>query len=138
MDDPPAVGVTQRIRYLSRDLDGVVQLELLLAIQTLPQGLALGVGHDVEEQPVGLARIIERQDVRVTEVGARRDLAEKPLRTERRGQLRAEHLDGHAAPVLQVFGEPHDGHSAVAQLPSEAVAIGKGGGQALEDVGHGE
>ena len=138
VDDPAAVRVTQRVRHLSRDLDGIVQRELLLAVQPLPQRLTLGVGHDVEEQPVGLARIVERQDVRVTEIGARCDLAEEPLRTERGGQLRAEHLDGHAPPVLQVLGEPHDGHAAMAQLASDAITIGKGSGQAVDDVGHGD
>ena len=47
----------------------------------------------------------------------------KPLRAERRSQLRAQHFDGHFAVVLQVLGKVHGGHATGANLPLDGVAF---------------
>jgi hypothetical protein len=40
------------------------------------------------------------------------------------------------AVVLEVLGEVHRRHAALTKLPLEAVAVGEGGRQAIEQLGH--
>ena len=54
------------------------------------------------------------------------DLTQEPLRTDHRGQLGPEDLDRHLALVLEVVREIHRGHTALTQLPFDAVAVGQG------------
>ena len=53
------------------------------------------------------------------------------------GEFGPQHLDGDLAVVLQVLGEVDRGHAARANLPLDGVAVGEGGGEAGELVGHG-
>ena len=68
--------------------------------------------------------------------GGQADLAEKPLRAERRGELRTEDLEGDETVVLAVAREIHGGHPALAKLPLDQVALAKGGLE-LRNGGHG-
>ena len=88
MNDPASVRETQRPRYRLRDLDGLLHRELLLATQLVAEGLALDVGHDVVQERVGYAGIVERQDVGMLQVGGDFNLLEKPLGSEDGRQLR--------------------------------------------------
>ena len=99
--------------------------QLPLPLQPLPQRAALHVGHDVEEQLAGLARVVDRQDVRVGESGGELDLAEEPVGADRGREVRPEDLQGDLAVVAEVLGEEHDGHAALAELALEAVAAGE-------------
>ena len=65
------------------------------------------------------------------ESGGDLDLAGESLGTERSGQLGPENLHGHPPVVLQVLGEVHRGHAALAQLPLDAVALGEGSREAI-------
>ena len=69
---------------------------------------------------------MQRQDVRVLEVGGGLDLAQEPLGADDRGQLGPQHLDRDLAVVLEVLGEVDGGHAALAELALEAVAVGTG------------
>ena len=60
VDHAVAVGVVERRGHFGRDPDRVGDRELLLAGEPVAQGLALDVGHDVEEVAVGLARVEQR------------------------------------------------------------------------------
>ena len=62
------------------------------------------------------------------------DLLEKPLRTERRGELGLQHLDGDLAMVLQVLGEIDRRHSPAAKLALDRVAVGEGSLQTCEKI----
>ena len=53
------------------------------------------------------------------------------------GQLGPEHLERHLAVVAHVVGEVDRGHAALAHLALEAVAVGEGGAQVRERLGHG-
>ena len=70
------------------------------------------------------------------EVGGRLDLAQEPLGADDRGEFGPQHLDCHLAVVLEVLGQVHGGHAALAELALEAVAVRQGFGQAGKDVGH--
>ncbi len=71
---------------------GVGDGELLLAVQPVAQRLALDEGHDVEQVAVGLARVEERQDVRVLEIGGELDLGQEALGADHGGELGPEDL----------------------------------------------
>jgi hypothetical protein len=60
-----AVRVLQRRRHLRSDLDRLVHGQLPLDRKFVAQRLALDVGHHVEEETTCLARVVEREDVRV-------------------------------------------------------------------------
>jgi hypothetical protein len=104
MDRAVAVRVTQRRGDFAGDPQGVVERELALPVQPGAQRLALDVGHDVEQEPVRLARVVERQDVGMIEMGRELDLTEKALGPQRSGDLGIEDLDRDRAAVAQVLG----------------------------------
>ena len=55
--------------------------------------LALDERHDVEEAAVRLARVEQREDVRVLEVGGELDLGEEPLGADHGGELGPQDLE---------------------------------------------
>ena len=92
--------VAERLGDLARDLQRVLERQLLLRAQPVAQRFALDVRHDVVEQPPatvggGLdhAAVEEGQDVRMVELGGDGDLAQEPLGAERVGEFRVEDLD---------------------------------------------
>ena len=101
--------------------------ELLLPVEPVPERLALDERHDVVEQTVGLARVVEAQDVGVLEVGGDSDLAQEAVGAERGGELRPEHLDRDLPVVLEVPGEKHRRHAALADLSLDLVPVPQGG-----------
>ena len=84
-----------------------------------------------------LARVEQREDVRVLEVGRRLDLGEEPFGTDHCGQLGLEDLQGDLAFVLQVVGQVDRGHPAFAELTLDRVAALEGSVEARDGVGHG-
>ena len=51
-------------------------------------------------------------------------------------ELRVQDLDGDVALMLQVDRAIHGCHSACPQLALDVVAVGKGSGEAREDISH--
>ena len=100
-----------------------------------PERLALDERHDVVEQALGLARVVEAEDVGVLEVGGDPDLAEEAVGAERGGELGAEHLDGDRPLVLEVLGEVDRGHAAFADLALDVVAISQRGSESVDRSG---
>ena len=92
--------------------------------------LAVDERHDVVEEAVGLARVEERQDVRMLQVRGGLDLDQEPLGADDGGQFGLQDLERDLAVVLQVLGQVHRGHAALAELALDAVAAGQGGGEA--------
>ncbi|HEV8600574.1 MAG TPA: hypothetical protein VGQ69_14535 [Gemmatimonadales bacterium] len=84
---------------------------------------------DIVQERVGLARVVERQNVGVLQVGGDFDFLEEPLGADDRGQLGAQNLESDLAAVLEVEGEVDGRHAALAELPLEAIATTKGGRQ---------
>ncbi len=112
----------------------LVDRELLLAIEPAAQRFALDERHHVEQQSVRFARIEQRQQVRVLQVGRDPDLAQEPLDAEHRAEFRLEQLERDVAVVAEVAREVHGRHAADADLPLDAVPIRKCGLQAAEWV----
>jgi hypothetical protein len=130
-----AVGVAERVRHLAGDLQRLVQRQLRLPVQPIPQGLPLHVRHHIEEQPTGLARIMQRQDVRVGETRDGPDLLLEPIGTYRGGELGSQHLECNLAVVAHVVRQIHRGHASRTQRSFDAVAVGEDFLQTLETVG---
>ena len=86
------------------------------------QRLTLDVGHDVEEERVRLARIKERQDVRVLEVRGGLDLSQEALGPDYGCQFGLQDLERDFTLVLEVVGEVDGRHAAFAELALDVVA----------------
>src|SRR5213595_4371362 len=95
-----AVGVAQRVGDLPRYSQGFLDRQRTFAIEPVAKRFALHKRHGVVEQAAGLSGVVERQDMGMVEAGRDLYLPEKTLRTERRGQLGLQHLDGDSAMVL--------------------------------------
>jgi hypothetical protein len=127
MDDAVAVGIVERAGHLARDGEGLADGQLLLAGEPVAQRFAFDERHDVEEEPVDLARIEERQDMRVLQVRGGPDLGQEPLGADHGRQLGAQQLEGDRAAVPDIVGQVDRGHPAGTELAVEPVAIGERG-----------
>src|SRR5205085_8848161 len=74
---------------------------------------------------VRASRVVQRQDVRVLQVGRNLNLLKETLRAECRGELRLEHLERDFSVVPDVVRQVHGCHTALAELSLEGVAIGE-------------
>ena len=102
----------------------------------LAERLPLDERHDVEEVAVGLARVEQRQDVRVLEVGGELDLGEEPLGADDGGELRAQNLERDLAVVPEVLGQVHRRHPACADLAFDPVTVGERRLEPVEQLWH--
>ena len=136
VDDAPLVGVPQGIGDFPGHPHRLVDRELLVAGQPVAQRFALDERHHVKHGAVHLARIVEREDVGVLQVGGGPDLLEEPFRANDHGELGLQHLERDLPVVAEVLRQIHRGHAALAQLPLDPVAVGQRGGEPL-DAGHG-
>ncbi len=134
--DSVAVRVLERVGHFPRDPHRVVHGQLLFAYQPVAQRFALDVRHHVEDEAVGLARIEQRQDVRMLQIGRRLDLGEEPLAAEHGRELRPQHLERDFAVVAHVVREVHGRHAARAELALDPVAAFEGRRQAADGVAH--
>jgi hypothetical protein len=96
VDDAAGVSESERISHLTRDPEGILNRQLVLPAESIAEGLALNIWHHVVQEAAGFARIEQRQNVGVTETGRGLDLAEETVRTNGRGQVRVQDLDGEA------------------------------------------
>ncbi len=96
-----AVGVTKGARHLARDPQGLLERQLPLPLEPVPQRFPLDVRHDVKEELGRLPRIVQRQDVRVGQPGSDLDLAQEPLGAERCGDLGRSTLMATRRPCLR-------------------------------------
>jgi hypothetical protein len=135
VDHALRVGVGQRLRRFAGDPDGLVDGKLLLAVEPGAERLALHERHDVVQEPVGLARVVEAEDVGVLEVGREPDLPEEPVGADRSGQLGPQGLDGDLSAVAQVLGEKDRGHAAFAHQALDLIAVAERGAKLLQNVG---
>ena len=128
------VRMGQGIDHFHQQPDGFVQRQFSLAANPLAQRLAGDIGHHIVKEAVDIARVEQREDVRMLQLGRDLDLTKEPRRPERGGEVFAQHLDRHLAMVLDVLGEVHGGHAARAELALDLVAAAEGGGQAGNSV----
>ncbi len=116
--------ILERASHLPDDSERVGHREGAVAPQAVAERAGVHVRHG-EVQPVAhLARVVERQQVRVMQPRGRLDLLEEALVTHR-AVGRREDLEGDAASVLEIGGQEHDGRCAASELALELVATGE-------------
>ena len=71
--------VRERVHDLTEQFHRLVHWQLALTPQPIPEASALDIGHDVVEEPVGLAGVEQRQGARMLELGGDLDLTGEPL-----------------------------------------------------------
>ena len=123
------MGVAEGVGYFENDLDCVLDRKLRFAIESVAQRLAFHEGHDIEEQPCGVARVEHAEDVRVLQLGSGPDLALEAVAADRRRQFGMKDLDGNLAVVLQVPCQVDGGHAAGAELALDVVSARELGAQ---------
>ena len=134
VDHAQVVRVAECVGNLARDSDRFVYGKLALARQPGAQRLAGDERHDVVEQTIRVARVEQRQDVRMLQARGRANLGEESLAAERGAEVGMEHLDRDVAIVAEVVREKDGGHTTGAELAVDAISIGEGGGQSRENV----
>ena len=137
-----AVGIVEGEPYLAGDSQGVLDRELPLPRETLPQRFALDEWHSEPElravlrTGVGLAGVVHRDDMRVLEPRRELDLPEEALGAQRVGQLRVEELERDRAVMAKIVSKVDSSHTPTPELALDAVPIGKGDPQRSQHVGH--
>ena len=127
-----AVRRTQRIGHLAGDLQRVVNGELFLSTDAIPERLAFDKGRHIVEQTCRRARIEQRENMRVAELGRDLDFTHEPLRTQRHRQIGMQHLHRDRPLMLQVASEVHRGHPTPSNLALDGVTIRQRGPQLLD------
>jgi hypothetical protein len=136
MDHVVAVRVVQRRGDFGCDPERVADGKLLFPGDAVAQGLPLDEGHHVEQIRFRLARVEQRQDVRVLEVGGELDLGQKPLGPDHGGELGPKHLERDAAVVPEVVREVNGRHAAGTDLPVQTIAFSQRRLKPAEQFGH--
>jgi hypothetical protein len=97
----------------------VGQGKLTFALELPPERLALDVGHGEPELAVGIAGVVDRQDMRMLQPGRRADLAKEPLAAEALRERGEQDLEGDG----EIVGEVDDGHAPAPELPLKRVSL---------------
>jgi hypothetical protein len=125
VNDALFVGILQRRKNVAGDPQCLAQGDVPSPQESLSQRLPLDVRHGVPELAFGLAKIEERQDVKMAELGGKLDLPEETLRPQARRQLGMDHLQCHRPVLTAIVGQVHRGHAAPAQLALHSVPVGQ-------------
>jgi len=123
MNDAMPVRIVERGSYFSCDSNRVGDPELFFAIQPIAKRFSFDVGHHVEEKRIRIARIEERQDVRVIQICGCSYLSEKPVGADDGGELGAKDFYCDFARVTDVACQIHSRHSASTELAIDVVTI---------------
>ncbi|MBK6458003.1 MAG: hypothetical protein IPF87_18270 [Gemmatimonadetes bacterium] len=119
----PAMGIVERAGDRRGDTNGLVDPELLLALDALPQRLACDIRHHIEQQPRDFSRVKQRQQMWMLQIRGDADLSQKALDAQHGAELGAQHLERHLAVVPQVVGEVDGRHPAGPDLSIDAIPL---------------
>ena len=108
------------------DAQRVVDGQLLLAVQPVAQRSTRHERGDVIQGAARLARVYQRNDVRMRQPRGDADLAQEPLLADRGAEFLLQNLDRDLAPVLPLLGEMHGGHATVAEQSLYRVTVSEG------------
>ena len=112
----------ERVRDLRADRDRPLGTGRVLA-QELPEISPFDVAHGDEQLPRHLARVIDRNDVRVIDRGSEARLGQEALaKTDLSGELRREDLERDRAIQRQVVRPIHNPHAATTKQRLDPIA----------------
>ena len=134
--DPLPVRVVEGVGRLAREPERACQGKPAVASEMVAKGAALDIRGDIVEKAVRLARVVERQQMRMVQPGHDPDLAQEALGAEHLGESRLQDLERDDAVVPQVAGEIDHGHAAVADLTIDGVPARERGPEAVDQIQH--
>ena len=118
------VGGAERVGRLRHDPAGLFHRELAPAPDPARHRLAVHVAHDEVDQAVALADRVDRDDVRMGELGGGLGLAGEALPDVLlEGELGGKHLDGDPALEPLVAGAVDDAHAAPPDLALDGIRV---------------
>src|SRR5688500_14833304 len=123
MHHPMAVCEVEGRCKRARESRCVGRRNSLFARHPLPEGFALDVRHDVEENTSRLPGIVYRHDMRMSEARYGLDLLEKPLGSQRGCNVRIENLYCNAPVMPRIARTIYGRHSAAADLVLDRVSV---------------
>ena len=123
VDDSLAVRVREGFRKIGHDGYGIRDGQSVLAVEPMPQRLALYQWHHEKHAVAGGARVEQRQNRRMDEPRGDADLEQEAIAIEVAGAVGVEHLDGNVAAEDAVVRPPHGRHSAAAEDVPHFVSI---------------
>src|SRR5688572_18425665 len=128
------VGVVESICHRCGNVDRFIERELSFTLETRPQRLALDERHHVKQDPLGVAAVEKRQEIRVLKPGSNADLSEEAVSSEHRAELGVQDLESNVTVGLEIAREIHRGHPAFADQAFDVIAVGECTSYALEGV----
>jgi len=126
------MGIAEPGGDLRRDAHGIRDRKLRFPLQPRAQRFALDVRHDIEDRAVDGARVEQREDVRVLQLGSCLDLSQEPLDPDELREFAMHDFDRNFAVVTDVVRQVHVRHSTRANLHLDGVAVRQGRLQTLE------
>ena len=131
------VRVRQGAPHLLDDGDHLLEGQGTLLVDDLRQGAPLHELHRVPQERAGGAHPVDRYDVRMVERGGDLGFAlEAPDGVGGVDELQGEDFEGHVAGELDLVGEIHERHAALAQQLGDLVVAAEVASQAaLQLVG---
>jgi len=121
------------VRDIVQDAHRVADRKCTLALQARPYGFTLDVRHDIVQQPVGGARVVHREDVRMLEIGGGPDFSREPVHAECFSELRPEDLYRDRAIVPEIAGKVDGRRAAFTELALDVIAVVQGTAKTGED-----
>ena len=123
MDQAGGVRRVEGVRDLADPVERLVGLHRPRGREHGREVLAAHEAHREEERAVELARVVDRDHVRVVERRRQARLAQEAVaEVGVARQLGHEHLQGDGPAEVHVLGAEHDAHAAAAELIAEAIA----------------
>ena len=137
VDDAVAVGVGEGVGDLAGDREGVRDGEGSLPIQPLPETLPRDVRHDVVGEALGVAGVVDREDVGVGQASRHLDLVQEPRGAVFIPGCHLDHLEGDLAAMALVPGQIDRGHPPATELALDGVTPRDEGREGDRFVGQG-
>ena len=138
MHDAVLVRIGQCARDLAQHAHRVTHRQFAMAREPHAQRLALHERHREVRQPLGLARRVQRHDVRMLQPRGEQDLALEAFERHLRRGLGREDLDHDLAAEGGLFGHEHARHATAAEFALDGVAAAQGRLELVAQVGRGQ
>src|SRR5688572_26550836 len=135
MHEAVAVCVIEAVADFSRDADRFVEDQLLFALHQVSKR---STGHkwcDVILEALCLARIDQRNDVRMRQARCDSNLAKETLGSDRNADVLPQNLDRDLTLMLALFGEVNYRHAPAPEDALYRVAVAESAGEAVRHEG---
>jgi hypothetical protein len=129
-----AMGVSERVRDVTRDRACDANWELSFSIDSAAKRFARDVRHYVVEKRLDVARIMEREDIGMLEAGQQSDFPDEAQLTGFGIRVRVENLDRDFALVLQIARKVHRRECSLSNFAFNLVVSAERGTQRCDRI----